>query len=779
MDLKTKLAFALVSASLLSMAVLGYFTYLWAEDLFLEDSQHQLDAVAESKKDAINGVFARWKEEVYALVARAQSAQLARSHPSPPDATSMERIARVLRDAQASSHSLRRVMLFDVQGNPLSGAGAESKAIAGVPDDDVAFFGIRVEANHSISAIFHAWLTLDGHRVGLVEAVLDAQPLERFVGHTAEIGETGETSLIVPTRTAPSSPRSADDGYFVVSSSRHSVEVDRERRALSEAPATASAALRGQEQVFAKVTDHRGHEVMAVTRFLPEPGWGLVVQVDRVEARQRADQLLANMRDLGVSLAAFAILGGTLFGLYLGRPIHKLVQEVDRIRHGELGLRLDAGGEDEVAFLAQSLNEFMDQLDRSSDLFQLGEMSVLVVDSDAKNRQLLQDLLQNWKMRPTPAESGAAALSAFEQARRAGQPLQLVLLDESLPDMDSTRLAARLRSSNSGPFPIILLSSQVDLLDADRLKEAGIGRILPRPVVASHLMEAILDEMGVSAEGLASTTDAYLKKTTPRKILLVEDNALIQRVMIGFLENWGHEVRLAENGRIALESIQREHFDLILMDVEMPEMNGLDATAAIRAHEHKDTGRTPIIALTAEAMTGDRERCLAGGMDDYISKPVDPKALYALIQRYPAQMLASRPPDDEQRTSQAAAIPVPEVDEGVVDWDLARSLTGGDEALLDDLIEVFPEESSRQLEAMRRGIENRDAQLLTRSAHSLKSAALVFGASRLAEAALSMETLGRRAELKDAGPLLQTLEIETSRLNATLASQRGRGVTHG
>jgi CheY-like chemotaxis protein len=779
MDLKTKLAFALVSASLLSMAALGYFTYLWVVDLFLEDYQRQLAAIAERKKEEINGVFVRWKEEVHALVDRAQSPQLTRAHTGPGDDATMEQIAGVLRDAQASNDSLRRVTLFDPQGRPLTRAGAKPEAIAVVPEDDVAFSGIQVEPHDSISAIFHAWLTLDEHRVGLIEAVFDAQSLEGLVGHTADIGETGETSLVVPAPRHTFHPRSGDDGYLVLGPLMHDVEIDRARRHPSAAATTTSAALRGQEQVFAGVTDHRGHEVMAATRFLPEPGWGLVVQIDSVEARQRADRLLVNMRDLGMSLAAFAILGGTLFGLYLGRPLHKLVQEVDRIRHGELGLRLDVEGEDEVAFLARSLNEFMDQLDRSSDLFRLGELSVLVVDRDARNRQVLQDLLQSWNMRPTPAESAAAALNALEQARRGGQPLQLVLLDESLPDMDSTRLAPRLRSSNSGPLPIILLSSNADILDADRLRETGIRGTLPKPVVASHLMEAILEQMGVSAEGLASTADAYLKKTTPRKILLAEDNSLMQRVMVGFLENWGHDVTLAENGRSALEYTQRERFDLILMDVEMPEMNGLEATAAIRANEHEDTVRTPIVALTAEAMTGDRERCLAAGMDEYISKPVDPKALYAQIERHPARMLASRPSADEQRTTQAAAIPVPEVDEGVVDWEIARSASGGDEALLEELIEAFREEGSQQLAAMHRGIENRDAQLLTRSAHSLKSAALVLGASRLAEAALSMETLGRRAELKGAGSLLETLEVEMSRFDAALASRRRRGVDGG
>lgn len=622
MDLKTKLALALVSASLLSMAALGYFTHLWAEDLFLADSQRQLNTLAESRQDAISGVFADWQEEVRALVGRAQSLELTRSQLDSRAAASIERIAGVLRDARASSDSLRRVTLFDVQGNPLSGSETvEPKTLAVLPDEDVAFSGIELEPDDSISVVFAAWLTLGGRRVGLVEAVFAGHALERLVGHSAEIGATGETSLLIPMRTL-------DDGYRILGA-----EQDRAPRPLSEAPATVAAALRGQEQRLAEATDHRGREVMAATRFLPEPGWALVVQVDSAEARQRADRLLTNMRDLGVSLAAFAILGGTLYGLYLGRPIHKLVEEVDRIRHGETGLRLDVSGEDEVAFLAQSLNEFMDQLDRSSDLFRLGELRVLVVDSDAKDRQVLQELLKSWNMRPTAVESVASASSALEQASRAGQPLQLVVLDDSLPDMDVASWAGQLPSATSSALPIILLSSSVEGLDAERLKQAGIGQILPKPLVASHLMEAILDELGVSAEGLATTTDAYLKKTTSRKILLVEDNALIQRVMIGFLRKWGHEVRLAENGRIALESVARERFDLILMDVQMPEMNGLEATAAIRTHERGATRRTPIVALTAEAQIGDRERCLAAGMDDYLTKPVDPKALYALIER--------------------------------------------------------------------------------------------------------------------------------------------------
>jgi CheY-like chemotaxis protein/HPt (histidine-containing phosphotransfer) domain-containing protein len=754
MDLRTKLALALVSASLLSMAALGSFTYWWARDMFVEDARRQLDAVADSKEIEVRGVLARWNEELRVIVRRVQSASVTPGEAGVAGHPSREGIARVLRDIQASDENIRRLRWVESQGSPAAGSAASRSGTRAIlPDDDVSFGRVEREPDGSISAVFHAGLTLAGRRLGGVEVVFDASPLVRLAGRSPAIGKTAATLLVVPSE---ADTGSGGGRHLVLSPFEQSPQPDRAPPSLADGPA---AALRGPPQFLAAVTDQRGHEVVAATRFLPESGLGIVVQLDRAEARQQADSLRSNMTDLGVSLAAFAVLGGTLFGIRLGRPIKRLVQDVDRIRHGEVGLRLAVKGEDEVAFLAQSLNEFMNQLDRSSDLFRLRELGVLVVEGDDRHRQILEDLLRNWNLRPTLVTSGASALREIEQADRAGQPLQLVLLAESIPDADALVLAEQLRSATSEPRPIILVSSNADALDADRLSKSGIARVLPKPVIASHLMESILDEMGVAPHGPTATTDVFLKKTTPRRILLAEDHSLMQQVTTGFLENWGHEVSLAGNGREAVEAARRERFDVILMDVEMPEMNGLEAAAAIRAQERAEgSDRTPIIALTAEALSGDRERCLAAGMDHYIAKPADPKALYALIERAAAQ----------------AEVPAPAADEDPFDWALALSHVDGNEALLYELVELFARESRAQLELVRSGIEQRDAELLARGAHTLKGAAQVFGATAVVEVALSLETLGRRGELAGASELLETLEIHTRRLNAALTRRSDR-----
>jgi CheY-like chemotaxis protein/HPt (histidine-containing phosphotransfer) domain-containing protein len=767
MDFKTKLAFALVAACLLSMSALGYFTHLWAEDSFLTDSQRQLNVLAESRKDEIGRVFAGWTDEFDSVADRVRASVSTSDDPSATDEGPMDGVARILEDAQSQSEDLVRLSFVDL-------AETASRAIRPFDDEsetDVEFSGVKIETDQQIGLVFQAWITRGSVRVGLLEAVFDGHGLVPFLGRSPGIGDSGETLLLVPAATGSAGPGAAKDDYFILGSS----ETEAAMLSLSEAPELISTAMQDQQGTFVGVSDQRGRQSIAATRFLPKAGWGVVVKIDDAEARMRSNQLLADMRTLGISLAAFAVLGGTLFGFYLGAPINKLVADVDRIRHGELGLRLAVKGEDEVAFLAQSLNEFMDQLDRSSDLFQLGELRVLVVCDDQKARELLQVLLQNWNMRPTLADNAASAISAIESARREGEASQIVLFDDALPDVESKQFVDQLRSAASARLPIIVLSSEAEKLDQESLEKTGIGRVLPKPVVASHLMEAILDEMGVSEISYAPGADVFLKKTKPRKILLAEDNSLIQQVMIGFLENWGHQVILAENGRIALEFAMNERFDLILMDVEMPEMNGLDATAAIRAQEEGGDSRVPIIALTAESLPGDRERCLAAGMEDYISKPADPKALYAMINRYPARALDAAVAETDEAPSGGARSRAHEAaDEILVDWDTARSFTNGNEALLRDLISIFQTESRDQIEGIRGGIDNDDAELLTRSAHTLKSSALVFGASSVADVALSIELHGRRSEFEEARSLLDTLERKTNRFNAVLAREETR-----
>lgn len=767
MDFKTKLAFALVTASLLSMGALGYFTHLWAENSFVTDSQRQLGAFADDTRGDVDVVLARWTQEVRNVAERAQASEPIALDPDAPVPNPIEEVARVLREAEARSDDIRRLTLLELEADvgqdrlvidPLRAADSDG--------EDIFFSGARIEPDDRIGFVFHAWIERDGIRLGLLEAVFDAGALDSLLGQTPDVGETGETWLLVPTTTDSISPNAEKDGYYILGSAKRPIAT----RDTYEAAPAISAAIRGQEESLIDVPDARGRKMLAATRSMASTGWGIIVQIEAAEARDRADQLLTNMRTLGISLAAFAILGGTLFGFYLAAPINRLVEAVDRIRHGELSLRLEVKGEDEVAFLAQSLNEFLEQLHRTSDLFRLGELSVLVVCDNQKERGLLKELLQSWNMRPALADNRASAILAFEQASQAGQLPQLVLLDEFLPNTERDRLIAQLRTAKSARLPVILLSSAVEDLDPVDLKTAGIGRTLPKPVVASHLMEAILDEMGVSAEGIAPTTDVFLRKTTPRKILLAEDNGLIQQVMLEFLRNWGHVVTLADDGRAALECVQRERFDLVLMDIEMPNMNGIDATAAIRTHEEQEGWRTPIIALTAESLSGARERFLAAGMDDYVSKPADPKALYALINQYPARALASNGPDTASSpASLDSSRDAHDDEEVIVDWKVALAFTNGDENLLRELVETFAIESTEQVDAMRRGIDDRDAELLTRSAHTLKSSARLLGAEGLARVSLAMEMLGRSGTIEGAGSLLESVEIQLNRLNVAIA----------
>ena len=771
MDFKTKLAFALVAACLLSMSALGYFTHLWAEDSFLTDSERQLNVLADRRKVEIGDVFDAWAEEFRGVVDRVRAFEPVADDPSATDENPLDGIVQILEDAQAQSASLDGLSLINFPESAIDRADSQPfdpEAVA-----DVKFAGVRSGTDDQIGVVFNAWLTRAGVRVGLLEAVFDGRDLAPLLGHSPEIGNSGETLLLVPSAAAV--PVAAKNDYLMLGSS----ETDATILSRPEAAQLVSTAMQAQEGTFVGVRDQRGRDSIGATRFLREAGWGVVVKIDDAEARARSDQLLSDMWMLGISLAAFAILGGTLLGFYLGAPINKLVLDVDRIRHGELGLRLTVKGEDEVAFLAQSLNEFMDQLDRSSNLFHLGELRVLVVCDDQKARGLLQVLLQNWNMRPTVADNAASAISAIERARREGEAQQLVLFDDALPNLESKRFVDQLRAAASARLPIIVLSSEVETRDEKSIEIDGIGRVLPKPVVASHLMEAILVEMGVSETDYTPKADVFLKKTKPRKILLADDNPLIQQVMIRFLENWGHRVVLAENGRIAFEFATNERFDLVLMDVEMPEMNGLDATAAIRKHEEEGDIRVPIIALTAESLPEDRERCFAAGMDEYISKPADPKALYGLIKRYPARALepelgetvasVERAASAEAPTDSAKSVAHAQDDEARVDWDAARVFTNGNEELLRDLISIFQTESREQIEGIRQGVDNDDAELLTRSAHSLKSSALVFGASSLANVALSIELHGQTSEFAEARNLLETVERETDLVSAVLA----------
>lgn len=271
---------------------------------------------------------------------------------------------------------------------------------------------------------------------------------------------------------------------------------------------------------------------------------------------------------------------------------------------------------------------------------------VLIVDDNATNRRILKQTLRNWRMTPQSADGGAAALTAMDRAANAGSPFRLIITDVNMPEMDGFELYERIRGrSQYAHLPVILLTSAVRPGDVKRCREIGVSAHLIKPVKQSLLFNAIIG--AVTEKGGAAVTrpggdetDEDREPDRRLRILLAEDNATNQKFAVRAIEKAGHSVAIANNGREAVEAWEVETYDLILMDVHMPEMDGLEVTMTIRDRERKSAGsrRIPIIAMTANAMKGDREQCLEAGMDGYVSKPVKRQTLFAEINRVLGEM---------------------------------------------------------------------------------------------------------------------------------------------
>jgi two-component system, sensor histidine kinase and response regulator len=267
---------------------------------------------------------------------------------------------------------------------------------------------------------------------------------------------------------------------------------------------------------------------------------------------------------------------------------------------------------------------------------QLRDLHALIVDDNLTNRKVLAGMLTRWGMKPTAVEGGQTALQALQIARDTGRPFPLVLLDGQMPEMDGFALAGRIkREPEMVGATIMMLTSAGHLGDAARCRALGISAYLVKPIRQGELLQAICNVLNLSRPKKASLVTRHtLREARNRaRVLLAEDNAVNQTLAVRLLERRGYNVSVAGNGKEALVAMERERFDLILMDVQMPEMDGFQATATIRRKERSGGGHVPIIALTAHALKGDEERCLAAGMDAYISKPIRTNEMFATIER--------------------------------------------------------------------------------------------------------------------------------------------------
>src|ERR1043166_8359172 len=385
-------------------------------------------------------------------------------------------------------------------------------------------------------------------------------------------------------------------------------------------------------------------------------------------------------------------------------------------------------------------------------------LSVLVADDNATNCNILKEILSNWEMKPTVVESADAALEELERAAAWGKPFSVVLLDANMPGTDGFALATRLKSNPLHKSPIVLmLSPGGQLEEAARCRELGLAAFLTKPARQSDLLDALNTALGFKGtHKISAKRHGARQSKQPLRILLTEDHPVNQRLAQKLLQKWGHTAVTVGNGKKAIEALAREAFDLILMDLQMPEMGGLEATALIRKQEQSTGKHIPIVAMTAHAMKSDREGCLRAGMDGYVAKPLDPQVLFDIIESFaPAPANTSVTPENSQPTaSPVEPIPLP----AGLDREAILSRVEGDSTLLKELVDIFLADAPRLLGEIRESIHQNDAHALGRTAHLLKGAVGNFGAAAAHQAALELETLARDGNLAPAPHLLRRLQ---------------------
>ncbi|MFC3285714.1 response regulator [Litchfieldella rifensis] len=412
---------------------------------------------------------------------------------------------------------------------------------------------------------------------------------------------------------------------------------------------------------------------------------------------------------------------------------------------------------------------------------------VLVVDDNRTNRMILEEILSSWGMRSTVVSDGAQALEVLDHS--ADDPFPLALLDVMMPNMDGYELAERIRQRPElAGMRILMLSSSARSGDAAMRRRLGIARLLLKPVKQSALLNAVSEALGVpTATGKVPVAPRERPRdSATRRVLLVEDGLTNQKVAIDLLTQRGHVVELAQNGVEALEAIRHGDFDVVLMDIHMPVMDGLTASWAIRERERDTDEHVPIIAMTASATKEDRERCLAAGMDDYVTKPFRAAELFDAVEGRREGFAAG---EELQRTLADAGMPVTsdsphmpvtsdspqEGGEPCLDWEGALHNLEGNRQLLDEMAELFCQESPGLMVEIETAITERDAVALRRAAHTLKGAALVVGARSVGDAAAELETMARSGELGGAAKAFDTLKERLTELEPVLEAVRRGG----
>ena len=365
MDIRTKLALSLVFVSLISMALLGTFAYHTAEGLLQEISVRQLDALAESKKRDLVKVQEGWRDQLRLIRSRSDLRQSVQAYLADKNPLALAQVNQIIVNAVTATDNLEQIVIKDLQGKAVASYGEaewnDASGLGQVPPLNepqvITLEGSYFNVAGDLRLVFSSLLSIDGVGIGHIQVVFDGQDLFSITGNYTGLGETGETLVV----------KQDLDAVTVLNPLRHPAS-SKNRRYPPSQSAPLTQLLAGEEPEFSRpIKDYRDVEVWAASRYLQDLQWGLMVKVDAAEEAKRADGLREAMIDIGLTLSGFAIIGGTLLGLYLARPIHALAVLVERVREGETQLRCDATGDDEIAYLADSINELLDHLQSDSD----------------------------------------------------------------------------------------------------------------------------------------------------------------------------------------------------------------------------------------------------------------------------------------------------------------------------------------------------------------------------------------------------------------------------
>ena len=387
----------------------------------------------------------------------------------------------------------------------------------------------------------------------------------------------------------------------------------------------------------------------------------------------------------------------------------------------------------------------------------LAGLNVLVVDDNDSGRKITLEILEELQIRAAAAAGPQEAREILSRSKAQKEPFDLILIDSDMPETDGFSLAAWIINQQQSDAGIIMLLTFPHLKRKAELETLGIAAGIVKPFGASELAGVILSALGIEEAKAESSALAQKKAiripSRSLKILVAEDTAFNQKFIQRLLDRWNHQISLVGNGREALEALKNESFDIVLMDVQMPLVNGLEATKTIRLDEQQSKNHMPIIAMTAHAIKGDRERCLEAGMDEYISKPIDSDKLFDAIEKLTK---ASGNPDGTEDLSPA------------IDKEALLKAFDGDWNFLKEVVDVFLSDYPRLLDDLRRAHKERDSDTLMRAAHSLKGMMKNFQAEPAAGVAFELEKKGKEENFDGVPDTIETLAGQVAEVDKIL-----------